>query len=387
MSLDIKKIKSFILIILLLVLGCSDDNLRNLNSDSVEYSSKTLDNFFSFSNNKYYRNSYIYHDVTDSDLILNQILEDKINFQHSNNIIGFDLILNNINNNEFNSDQIAGIIVYSIKNDNLKLFFYKKEFDNYLSIDEAFKVNSYNLNTINLITRNFISEDNNDVFIKSLINFNEFNNYSDQGDATKIFKSYISLSRNSLNENNDEPVIIDPSGFCSLFFPDCDSVGDCEQSGAFEYACVGGFCPKESLKESSTLSGLDNDMVMNNLVLNNSLHYDLRDNYFSGSNLGEKYIDYYYGISEYLETSDYFDLALLNKIHSTMPSIDSKISIMTNSGNANSILLDQNLASQIKDILDIINDDNKYLNYVIQDLKKDLDYFVGKDKNAVLSIL
>lgn len=211
--------------------------------------------------------------------------------------------------------------------------------------------------------------------------------YSEQGDATKIFNSYVSLTRNSPISKNDEPVIIDdPSGFCSLFFPDCDSVGDCEQSGAFEYACVGGFCPKDSLRESSTLSGFDSQLIQNNLVLNDSLHYNLRDNYFSGSNLGEKYIDYYYGISEYLETSDYFNLSLLNKIHSTLPSIDSKISIMTSSGNASSILLDQNLASQIKDILNIINDDCKYLNYVVEDLKKDLDYFEGKDKHTVLSI-
>lgn len=147
MKLEFIKLKSFILIAILVVLGCTDDNFKNLKNDNVEYSSKTLDNFFSFNDNKYYRNSFLYHDVTNSNLMLNQILEEKINFQHSNNIIGFDLILNNINKNKFTLDQIAGIIVYSIVNDNLKLSFYKKEIDNYFSIDDAFKVNSYNLNT------------------------------------------------------------------------------------------------------------------------------------------------------------------------------------------------------------------------------------------------
>lgn len=386
-----------ILIILLLFINCEDNNIN----DEKNYSSqsKSLNDFFYFNDNKHYKNANLYHDIItiDNNYKTDSLLNEKIDFSENiDKIIGFDMIIDDLENDYFKKTDIKEIFVYYIQNNVLKFGTFNISNNSYVKNHEHFKINNYNLNNIyyNLNLNPNLNIENDTLFIKTFINLNKIEDFSTQGDAYKVFKLANFLDKNDVPSYDpmdpDEPVITDPgngsggSGFCQVFFPDCNGTGDCVKDGTLTYKCEGSFCGKAQLKSASLIENISQNLINNTLIENDSLHYDFKDNYLNNSRLGNKYKDYYYAMSRFLDVPDYVDIAINTGVFNLIPEVDDKLEILTQNGNENTVIFTEDFTSDLIQFLDNIKNSNgSHFERVVEDLQNDILFFEGKSKSEL----
>jgi hypothetical protein len=102
--------------------------------------------------------------------------------------------------------------------------------------------------------------------------------------------------------------------------------------------------------------------------------------------LGQKYISYYYAISDFILSED-IDLNLVTKIIEGMPSVDVAIAKLLSTGSENEIIIDNQFKTDIDEILDILRSKstNNDFHLLIDDLKNDINYFSNKTKATILN--
>ncbi len=119
-----------------------------------------------------------------------------------------------------------------------------------------------------------------------------------------------------------------------------------------------------------------------------NLHYKLRDSVLYGSSVGDKYIRYFYAISNivYQET----DLAFAYKCFIALPEMNTIITKLLNpTGHENDVLLSTEFATELNSIMNdlrLISNNVDYIS-ILDDLQNDIDYYTGKTLSQVLDVL
>jgi len=150
----------------------------------------------------------------------------------------------------------------------------------------------------------------------------------------------------------------------------------------------GSICESKERRHKAFSSGVLSQTVSESLF-NLSLHRRLRDNLMKNYNIGEKYIQYYYAISGFLQRQDYQTQTLLKMI-STLPEFNNSIEkLIDQTNNGNEIIITESLKN---DIFAIITDlklisNNEDYQYILTDLENDINSIKNKTKDQLLDEL
>ena len=137
--------------------------------------------------------------------------------------------------------------------------------------------------------------------------------------------------------------------------------------------------------ESETIFSLVSETVANALF-DLDLHRNLRDQFLENYTLGQKHIDYYYAISEFVLISDYNTSTFLQMVE-TLPSFNQSINkLLDDNTNGSEILLTQELSNDVVSILNDIKEisDNPDFQYIIDDFKNDVNLLTDKSKTDLV---
>jgi hypothetical protein len=149
-----------------------------------------------------------------------------------------------------------------------------------------------------------------------------------------------------------------------------------------------GICDLKQQRYSAFSEGILSQTVAESLF-DVSLHRRLRDNLMKNYNVGEKYIEYYYAISGFLQRQDYSPATLL-KLISTLPDFNDSIKkLVDQTNNGNEVIITESLRNDMFAIIaDLQNvSDNEDYQFILNDLKNDLDAIKNKTKDQLLNEL
>ena len=167
-------------------------------------------------------------------------------------------------------------------------------------------------------------------------------------DVFKEFRiSNINNLKNTEHYSRTEEMPMLCNSYCSTY----GSFGNCKFSSG---ECEGGICGRQATKDKANeLEEFALDVIVNAFDVNEDEAYDFRDDFLMDKQLGQKYISYYYAISDFILTED-LDLSLVTKIIDGMPSVDLAIAKLLSTNSENEIIIDNQFKSDIDEILDIL---------------------------------
>jgi len=159
----------------------------------------------------------------------------------------------------------------------------------------------------------------------------------------------------------------------------CDGGWYCDNSNGDS------FCESESSQQQSIELSLV-PKVEAETLFNLSLERQLRDEFLNNNSLGQKHINYYYAISEFVLNSDY-NVSTFIKMIEVFPSLNQSINkLLDGDYFETDILITQQLNS---DLTSIISDfklmsDNPDFHYILDDLKSDVDIINNRNKDELI---
>lgn len=230
-----------------------------------------------------------------------------------------------------------------------------------------------------------------DLFIKATIGINNF------FDQNEVFSNKNKSQRNEFNlfkmvKIHDSKILYKKDGttFKLVRPQECSS---CQESSG-SICDAGTYCSdetpicekkdeKEDMVERQLLTQSSAD-----ILFKEQLYYDLRDNLMKNYNIGNKYIDYYYALSAFLQKSDY-TITTLYKMISALPELnDSILKLLGNSSN-NEIIISEQLKNNV---VSIINDlklisSNADFQTILNELESDIIFLSNKTKSNLINEL
>lgn len=392
-----KKLSFFKIFIIALVssmlsnCASNESNSTFVNEKKVEYSFYNPKvNTFNNEERKIVFNSDLLK-TEEMNFIKNGIAKDLLD-KSFNQLAGISVFYDNAILNQhvkFNNNNILGIIIYELGNDGLMRhrFFLKdaqNKYEEKVSLLEnmmsttnqeflvyKFFPDMYKTNTIGISTLRDVNLDTQ----KILEQKNEFNLFR----VVETFKT-VKLHDNVVYRNGG-----DNEMFGGAVCENCAEGGNgvCD-SGLYCNPVERG-CDGEEQEISAAERGILTPTASSTLF-NLNLHRSLRDNLMSQYNIGEKYIEYYYAISGYLQKYDY-QLTTLTKIISTLPEFNSSIEkLLDQNYNGNDIIITESLKNDMFVIiaeLKNVSNNSDYL-FILNDLENDLNTIKNKTKAQVL---
>jgi hypothetical protein len=193
--------------------------------------------------------------------------------------------------------------------------------------------------------------------------------------------SYQLNKPNSPKVTNFSTVVFDNANFIS-------SVQGCPCGNEFE-------C-KDDLKSCNglCLTLATNDIAKNKGARTSDMLSEnktrlLRDNFMNKSSLGQKYVEYYYKLSDLnirynmIKPSNYLDYLTLGK------NLTEILDLLSQNGNDKEVIIDKDLRNQT---LELINkyrviSKNKELKSILDDIENDINLVYNKDKKQVLNFI
>ncbi len=342
------------------------------------------------------------------DFIKNGIAKDLLG-KSFNQLAGISVYYDNavLNQNvRFTNDNILGIIIYELDKDGLMRhrFFMKNAQNKYeqkLSLLESmmsttnqvflvykFFPEIYKTSTIGISTLVDVNLDGQ----KILKQKNEF-------DMFRVANTFQRVKFNNGIFKSD----VEGSFFRGVACVNCREVGmgTCDQG----FYCVpddsggpqdhtisdddgGDICPNKERRYAAFNSGALTQTVAESLF-DLELHRRLRDNLMKNYNVGEKYIAYYYAIGGFLRSQDYPTDTLLKMI-STLPDFNNSVEkLIDQTNNGSEVIITESLRNDMFVIiadLQTISDNSDY-QFILNDLKTDLDAIKNKTKDQLLNEL
>ncbi len=399
-------------VFLLLLTNCTnkDDTAENVDAKKVEYAFynpkvNTVNN----EDRKIVFNSDLLK-TEEMNFIKNGIVKELLE-KDFNQLAGVTVYYNNavLNQNvKFHKNNILGIIVYELDKDGLmrNRFFMKNNqniYEEKVSLLESmmsttnqvflvykFLPEIYKISTIGISTLRDVNLDTQ----KLLKQRNEFNLF-------RVVNTFQNIRLNDMVLRTDE----DDEFFRGIVCVNCaeSGMGECDggfycnvtDPGAGQDETISdndgdeeGICPNKERRYAAYNSGLISQSVAENLF-DLELHRRLRDNLMINYNIGEKYIEYYYAIGGFLSAEDYPADTLIKMI-STLPDLNSSIEkLVDQTNNGTEIIITDSLRN---DMFAIIADlqsisDNLDYQYILNDLKNDLNSIKNKTKDELLNEL
>lgn len=315
----------------------------------------------------------------------------KIITEKFNKIRGFTIYYENANpkltDKQSTENDIIAISIYAINSkDEIVHNFYLK---NHQKFEKKFSLLENVMDTSNQIFLVSLYAPN--LFFKNTIGIS---NFCDLQEATKDKNN---LQRNEFNlfkvvkiheiksklGKSDYSRVVDPKGCegCAE-----QNSGTCD-AGLYCNAGDGGMCEAEDEKLDMVERGVITQSSAD-IIFNNQLYYDLRDNLMTQHSMGQKYIDYYYALSGFLQASDY-DLTTLYKMMTTLPELNTSLEKLLSNSNNSEIIISEQFKT---DMLSIINDlkpvsqNPDYLT-ILTELENDVIFLSNKTKSTVINDL
>lgn len=307
---------------------------------------------------------------------------------------------------KFTNENILGIIVYELNNDGLMKhrFFMKNAQNKYeekLSLLESMMSTSnqtflvykffpeiYKISTIGISTLRDINLDSQ----KILTQKNEFdmfrvvNTFQNIRIDNTLFRTEEedSLFRlmNCTNCVEQGAGICDSFVYCNITDPGAPDDETISENDGIP------ICESKERRNKAFFSGVLSQTVAESLFDLN-LHRRLRDDLMKNYNIGDKYIQYYYAISGFLQRQDYQPETLLKMI-STLPDFNNSVEkLLDENYNGNDIIITESLKNDmfaiIADLKTVSN--NSDFQYILNDLENDLNSIKNKTKAQVLNEL
>ena len=193
-------------------------------------------------------------------------------------------------------------------------------------------------------------------------------------------------TNNQFKSSNAETAYIGV-GLDACGYPQCGENGNGQCDGGW-YCADNGDCPPCEDCEVKTMS-VEQSLVSEtvaNALFDLDLHRNLRDQFLEKYTLGQKHIDYYYAISEFVLISDYNTSTFLQMVE-TLPSFNQSINkLLDDNTNGSEILLTQELSNDVVSILNDIKEisDNPDFQYIIDDFKNDVNLLTDKSKTDLV---
>lgn len=309
-----------------------------------------------------------------------------------NKLRGFTIYYDNPSVLENNSNIKSNIIAFSVYEfDNENEIVHKFYLKNNQTFEKKFSLKENVMNTSNqvfLLSYYFPKEFKaKNIGINNFCDINEASNDKNrtQRNEFNLFKVVaIHKIKSELLKYNTLSRVADPKDECV----------SCEESG--KGVCDSGLycngetpiCEEEDEQEDMVERGMISQSSAD-ILFNKQLYYDLRDDLMSQYNIGEKYIDYYYALSGFLQKSDY-NVTTLYKMMATLPDFNDSIEKLLNNTTSSSEII---ISTQLKnDMLSIVNDlkavsQNSDYQTILTELENDIILISNKSKSTILNEL
>ena len=191
----------------------------------------------------------------------------------------------------------------------------------------------------------------------------------------------------SLQKNNVDEFIDVGLNDCS-YASGCSEVANGTCSGGY-YCALGGDCPV--CEDCNSNQSVVNQSLVTETVANAlfdlDLHRKLKDDFLIHYSLGQKHIDYYYAISEFVLSSDY-NTSIFLKMIETLPSFNQSINKLLDENTVGTeILITQELSNDMKSIINDFKQmsDNEDFQYILNDFENDVNIISNKSKSDLIS--
>lgn len=158
--------------------------------------------------------------------------------------------------------------------------------------------------------------------------------------------------------------------YATLVWGNCSAFGGCNSG-----------CKAQTMTNSSQFKtafpGVD-------LLDNKKEYYELRDNVLYTSEVGKKFINYYYSISSYINVSD-LSISDMSLIVSMLPNIDNAVNkVLHESKNRNEVIIDEDLKNKALSLISRLKSKTTNFSYnlILQDLESDINKLSLKSKST-----
>jgi hypothetical protein len=342
------------------------------------------------------------------EFLKNTILKDILD-KDFNKLAGVSIYYDNavLNKNvQFSNENILGIIVYEIDNNGLmrNRFYTKISNNNY---EEKFSLLESMMSTTNqvFLVYKFFPEiyKNTTIGISTLRDVNldseKILKQKNEFDLYRVANTFQNIKIQDSNSvlRSDEEEVFFRGEYCvncqETWQGICDAGLYCnnDDSGQDEHiddGDGGSICEAKERRHKAFSSGVLSQTVSESLF-DLSLHRRLRDNLMRNYNIGEKYIQYYYAISGFLQRQDYQPETLLKMI-STLPEFNNSVEkLIEQTNNGNQIIINESLKNDMFAIiadLKMISNNEDY-QFILNDLENDLNLIKNKTKDQILNEL
>lgn len=343
----------------------------------------------------------------DLNIIFNQknFTQKELNYYSSNQLknllnynfkelVGFSIYYDNAELNklysEYTPNNIIAVSVYELNGDknivhklfiksNGKFELRKSLLENLMSTkNQVFALSYY---FPNLVVQKVIGISE---FMSSEYDFDKTVKQKNEFNLFRLVNTYngLSLKNKNLSKRNK---FLRLGSECGIGCPN-DGEGACNGSWYCDLAGERPMCEKEDASLSMEFRGII-DPSSTSILFKTELYYNLRDNLMQQYNVGEKYIDYYYAISAFIQNSDYDYLTLI-KMMNTLPEFNTALEkLLISSYNGEVIIINEELKNDILSIISDLRDISTNSDYqtILNDLENDIIFIGNKSKQDVIN--
>jgi len=331
--------------------------------------------------------TYLFKEVVKKEIL-------KLNFDVGY-VTGFALYHDSGNNQPINEENIFGISLYDIKEDNQIVHRYFNKENGVFILKKELKETYMNTENQNFLVWKYNREklDKQGVYVSRTFNMEKLDLDERLNTTRNEFNLFRMRNKYPKFETSLQRVVetayVDVGlGDCSVF-SGCEELGNGQCDGGY-YCAIGGDCPPCEdcdFEYASVDQSLVSETVAEALI-DLDLHRQFRDDFLANYSLGQKHIDYYYAVSEFVLISDYNTSTFLDMIE-TLPSFNQSLNKLLNENtNGSDILISQQLSADMKSILNDFKEmsSNQDFQYILDDFITDVDLMTDKTKDEFILV-
>lgn len=252
---------------------------------------------------------------------------------------------------------------------------------------------------------NFKKVDSFDLYAKSIITdnitylFNEVSGLADNLCCYYVVMRKKEVLHKSIDElglkattaiykNNTKEVPGASSGDCDS--PCNDNGCECEVWNLEEqlWDCEECICQMIVISSDSvTLANYSTNYI--NTYFDDNLYYTFRDSFMLNYTIGEKYVDYYYTLGSFLESSGEVTPTMMIQTASKMPTLYNVVNNLLYPSSNNTIVVTTETKNHLLSLIDIYDDlsSNTDYQWILEDITNDINLFHNKTYSEIMSML
>lgn len=257
------------------------------------------------------------------------------------------------------------------------------------------EVNGYTLDTRTYIFNNFLNLVLKELFISENINIHSIHQFIN----TNVDVEHLAVVEEATGHTPDELYVkliakgfennnwVESSMVMNCFGPfDCafmENASCVSPNPTTDPECRTCYC---SPSGPGPCPAMDNEPLFPSFEF--SLYREFRDDFLLNSNLGKKYINYFYALGDHLVDVS-LPIGVVADITSTLPVLHQKINLLLNNGNGYSVLINREESLMLEGLflsLKTLSPNEDY-HMILEDIISDIKIIEGMTKNEFLNAL